>query len=89
MYHLATEHTDINPGSTTIPAIPGEFLVGSFITTKEEMLLGVDREVTDNWRDELGIPDSDGFKEICRDMNLKRDRPESSVSTGPKKLARR
>jgi len=33
MYHLAIEHTDLSMGNATVPKIPVEFLVETFITS--------------------------------------------------------
>jgi hypothetical protein len=57
---------------------PTQLLVDSFITSKEESLMGIDEKLTKDWRDENQIPDTDGIEEMRED--LKRARAESSVS---------
>jgi hypothetical protein len=80
MYHLAEYHTDWGSDDLTLPRIPGQLLVDSFITSlaEEEVLMGIDEILTEDWRDENQIPDTDGIEEMRED--LKRARAESSVS---------
>jgi hypothetical protein len=82
MYHLAEYHADWGSDDLpeTLPRIPGQLLVDSFITSnlKEESLMGIDETLTKDWRDENQIPDTDGIEEMRED--LKRARAESSVS---------
>jgi len=87
MYHLAIEHTDLSMGNATVPKIPVEFLVKTFITSREETSLGIDDNVTDDWRERNGIPNSEGLEEMYKET-LKRGRAVSTVSTAPKKLAK-
>ena len=77
MYHLADYHADWG-GDSTLPRIPGQLLVNSFITSEEEGLMGIDEILTEDWRDENRIPDTDGIEEMREE--LKRARAESSVS---------
>ena len=77
MYHLAEYHADWGSDST-LPRIPGQLLVDSFITSEEEGLMGIDEILTEDWRDENRIQDTDGIEEMREE--LKRARAESSVS---------
>ena len=54
------------------------FLVDSFITSEEEGLMGIDETLTEDWREENQIPDTDGIEEMQE--YLKQARAESSVS---------
>lgn len=80
MFHLAEYHADwgSDHDDSTLPRIPGQLLVDSFITSEEEGLMGIDGILTGVWRDKNLIPDTDGIEEIRED--LKRARAESSVS---------
>jgi len=78
MYHLAEYHADWVIDDPTLPSIPGQLLVDSFITSEEEGLMGIDEILTKNWRDEHQIPDADGIEEMRED--LKQARAVSSVS---------
>ena len=49
-YHLVEHHLDLG-GDDTVPTIPGEVLVGAFITSEEERLMGVDEDLMDDWRE--------------------------------------
>ena len=78
MYHLAEYHADWGSDHPTLPRIPGQLLVDSFITSEEESWMGIDEILTRDWRDENQIPDTDGIEEMRED--LKRARAESNVS---------
>jgi len=78
MYHLAEYHADWGSDNPTLPRIPGQLLVDSFITLEEEGLMGIDETLTEDWREENQIPDTDGIEEMRED--LKRARAESGVS---------
>jgi hypothetical protein len=54
MYHLAGDHTDISTNDT-LPKIPGELLVDAFITSEEERLMGIDADLTKEFREENQI----------------------------------
>ena len=62
MYHLAEYHADWGSNDLTLPRIPGQLLVNSFITSKEESL--IDETLTDDWRDEYQIMDTNRIKEM-------------------------
>ena len=62
MYHLIHEHSI---GGTS-PPIPGQLLVHMFITKEEEMVLGIQEQVTTSWRRQDNIPDSDGLRFIYK-----------------------
>ena len=78
MYHLAEYHADRGSDDLTLQRIPGQLLIDSFLTSEEERLMGIDEALTEDWRDENQIPDTDGIEELRED--LKRARAESSVS---------
>ena len=84
-YHLVEHHSDLG-GDDTVPTIPGELLVGAFITSEEERLMGVDEDLTDDWREKNRIPDTDGIEEIRED--LKCARAASTVSLNSRKSQR-
>jgi len=44
------------------PPIPGQLLIQIFITKEEERALGIEEQVTTDWRRQNNIPDSDGFE---------------------------
>ena len=75
MYHFVMEHAEINE----LPPIPPSFQVETFITSQEESLMGVKKEVTSNWRKQYDIPGTDGLEE------MKRERAESNVNQPPTK----
>jgi hypothetical protein len=77
MYHLAEDHMDIGTNDT-LPKIPGELLVDAFITSEEERLMGIDADLTKEFREENRIPDTDGIEGLREE--LKRARAESTVS---------
>lgn len=91
MYHITVQHSsyDSGSGSVSMPSIPGPYLVESYITSHEEALMGIEDEVTDDWREKNGVPNSDTLEEMYPDAGLKRDRAESSVSMRAKKTTRR
>jgi len=78
MFHLAEYHADWGSDDPTLPRIPGQLLVDSFITSEEESFMGIDATLTDDWREDNNIPDTDGIEEMRED--LKRARAESNVS---------
>jgi hypothetical protein len=71
-------HADWGSDDLNLPRIPSQLLVDSFITSEEEGLMGIDEMLTEDWRDDNQIPNTDGIEEIRED--LKRARAESSVS---------
>lgn len=82
MYHLAENHVDIGTNNT-LPKIPGELLVEAFITSEEERLMGIDTDLTAEFREENRIPNTDGIQELREE--LKRTRAESTVSVDGRK----
>jgi hypothetical protein len=84
MHHFISEHS---PTDNALPTIPPEFLIETFITSREEGLMGVSTEVTSTWRAEHEIPPSDDVQ-LMRE-NVKRDRAESNVTQPPKKKPHR
>jgi hypothetical protein len=82
MYHLAEDHMDIGTNNT-LPKIPGELLVDAFITSEEERLMGIEADLTAEFREENQIPDTDGIQELRE--ALKRTRAESTVSVDGRK----
>jgi hypothetical protein len=82
MYHLAENHVDIGTNNT-LPKIPGELLVEAFITSEEERLMGIDTDLTAEFREENRIPNTDGIQELQE--KLKRTRAESTVSVDGRK----
>ena len=44
----------------------------------QKTIMGIDETLTDDWREENNIPDTDGIEEMRED--LKRARAESNVS---------
>jgi hypothetical protein len=85
MYHLAENHVDIST-SDTLPKIPGELLVDAFISSEEERLMGIDPDLTEEFREENRIPDTDRIQELREE--LKRARAESTVSVDGRKRRR-
>src|ERR1700732_4768049 len=57
MFHYAEYHADWGSDNLTLPRISGQLLVDSFITSEEESLMGIDKTLTDEWREE-NIPDT-------------------------------
>jgi hypothetical protein len=84
MFHLAEYHADWGSDDPTLPRIPGQLLVDSFITSEEESLMGIDEILTDDWREDNNIPDTGGIEEMRED--LKQARPESNVWNRTQKL---
>ena len=85
MYHLAENHVDIGT-SDTLPKIPGELLVDAFISSEEERLMGIDPDLTEEFREENRIPDTDRIQELQEE--LKRARAELTVSVDGRKRRR-
>ena len=56
MNHFISEHV---PESSVLPKIPHEFLIDSFIASKEETLMGISIHTTSTWRTQHDIPPSD------------------------------
>jgi hypothetical protein len=65
-------------GSDSLPEIPSQLIVETFITSKEENDMGIGHKATQDYREEYSIPDTDGIEEM-----RKRDRGDSIVSTQP------
>jgi hypothetical protein len=80
MFHLAEYHADWGNNNPTLLRIPGKLLVDSFITSEEESLMGIDEMLTDEWREDNNIPDTDRIEEMQED--LRQARAESNVSGG-------
>jgi hypothetical protein len=80
MNHFLSEHA---PEGGVLPEIPPEFLIDTFITSKEETLMGISIHATSAWRTQHDIPPSDDV-EVMR-QNVKRDRAESNVTQPPTK----
>ncbi|KAJ6603661.1 hypothetical protein B0H10DRAFT_2315727 [Mycena sp. CBHHK59/15] len=57
-FHLASEHSDDNE---KLPVIPRKMIVDIFIFKKEEQQLGVTAKVTEDYRRDEGVPDSDAI----------------------------
>ena len=85
MYHLAENHVNIGT-SDTLPKILGELLVDAFISLEEERLMGIDPDLTEEFREENRIPDTDGIQELREE--LKRARAESTISVDGRKRHR-
>ena len=62
-----------------MPSIPGPYLVGSYITSHEEVLMSVEDEVTDNSRGKNGAAASDILEEMYSDAGLKPDRAKKTA----------
>ncbi|KAL1727252.1 hypothetical protein EV714DRAFT_217661 [Schizophyllum commune] len=59
-YHIALEH-GTQPDDRC--AMPAELIIEIFISRAEEQLLGIEEEVTAEWREENRMPDTDGFEQ--------------------------
>ncbi|KAJ6618015.1 hypothetical protein B0H10DRAFT_1947987 [Mycena sp. CBHHK59/15] len=60
-YHLASEHSADNE---KLPVIPRKMMVDIFIHKKEEQQLGITAKVTEDYRRDEGIPDSNAIDAI-------------------------
>jgi hypothetical protein len=60
MFHLAQYYANWGSDDPTLPRIPGQLLVDSFITSEEGSLMGIDETSTDDWnrRDARGLATS-------------------------------
>jgi hypothetical protein len=66
MCHLTENHADWGSDDLSLPRIPGQLPVDSFITS-EEGLMGIiasDEMLTEDWRDENQILDTDGIEDM-------------------------
>lgn len=81
-YHLAEYHND----RATLPQIPGELLIETFISSQEEQWMGIGKDVTDSWRERNEAPDSEGI-EVIRE-ELKRNRAASTISVDRRTVRR-
>jgi hypothetical protein len=87
LFHFATEHA---PVGQKLPAIPPELIVETFITSKEESLMGISQEDTQKWRDDNEIPNTDGLEQLKEEISAaKREQAESTVTQPPHKTPRR
>ena len=75
LFHLASEHST----GTTPPLITGQLLVDIFVSKEEEKVLKIGEEVTDLYRMDHNIPDTDGLSEM-REEWAKRKRSDT-IST--------
>jgi len=83
LFHFATEHA---PVGQKLPAIPPELIVETFITSKEESLMGISQEDTQKWRDDNEIPNTDGLEQLKEEISAaKREQAESTVTQPPHK----
>ncbi|KAI0066999.1 hypothetical protein BV25DRAFT_1897244 [Artomyces pyxidatus] len=78
VYHLSTEHAP-GDGDENLPKFPVEFLVDTFISSKEAELMRVEAAVTRQWRKDNRLADSDDMPEM-RDA-LKRERAASAIAS--------
>ncbi|TFK89183.1 hypothetical protein K466DRAFT_611332, partial [Polyporus arcularius HHB13444] len=75
--HILIHHADKDGN---VPDIPAQLLVDMHVSRKEEQLMQIPEEITDSWRDENQIPDSDGIEEAQEELaTAKRDRAQSTV----------
>jgi len=78
LFQLASEHST----GTTPPTIPGQLLVDMFVSKEEENALKIEEEVTDLYRKDHGIPDTDGLLEMREEWEKrKRSDTISTVSS--------
>ncbi|KAF8218451.1 hypothetical protein L208DRAFT_1383284, partial [Tricholoma matsutake] len=67
-----------------LPAIPPELIVETFITSKEESLMGISQEDKQKWRDDNEIPNTDGLEQLKEEISAaKREQAESTVTQDP------
>ncbi|KAJ7163663.1 hypothetical protein C8R46DRAFT_1163839 [Mycena filopes] len=64
-YHLAGEHSNNNE---TLPIIPRQMMIAIFIRKKEESQLGVTAKITEQYRREEMIPDSEAIDAMILEM---------------------
>ncbi len=71
--HLCIAHIDEEGNA---PDIPAQLLIDMHVSKQEEKWMGIEEALTETWREENMIPDSDGieFEEARAEANLKRDR---------------
>lgn len=73
VFHLASEHSE---GGNMPADLPTRLLVDMFISKREEGLMGIERELTEKWRDEHGFLNSDVYEE--RRQILEQEQPQAS-----------
>ncbi|THH20229.1 hypothetical protein EW146_g1103 [Bondarzewia mesenterica] len=65
LFHLITEHST---DDGMLPAIPGELLMNSFISKAEESAMGIEEDITKDWRMENAMPASDISEETRKEL---------------------
>jgi hypothetical protein len=72
MFHLAKYHADWVSHDLTFLRILGQLLVDLFIASEGGSLVGIDvvthETLTDHWREENNILNTDGIKEMSKDL---------------------
>lgn len=84
VYHLIAAHAIDN----TWPDIPPQMMLDMFISRKEEIKMGIDEEMTMDWRQEHGIPGSDAIELLEAELNRDSD-SESDEEPGPARPSKR
>lgn len=77
IHHITENHLD---KSDELPTLPLDLILATHITQQEEEKLGIDAISTASWRDDHGIPDSDGIEAILEQSREQRKRAASELS---------
>ncbi|KAJ7104870.1 hypothetical protein C8R44DRAFT_807209 [Mycena epipterygia] len=78
-YHLASDHSNNNE---TLPVIPKQMMVDIFIRKQEESQLGVTARITEEYRREERIPDSDAIDAMMFTLNEEQSGRRARAGTG-------
>ena len=81
--HILTCHAD---SEGNVPDVPAQMLLDMHISKLENKWMKVDLKVVEDWREQWGVPDSDGIEVTQAELesNAKRDRSESTTAAGEK-----
>lgn len=67
-----------------LPPVPSQLMIDMFISRREEALMGIEDEVTLNWREENEIPGSDFIEDLRVEEQQKRGRSGTLSVVEPK-----
>lgn len=85
--HLLYNHPEEVTGEHNmykLPPVPGQLMIDMFISRREEALMGIEDEVTLNWREENEIPGSDFIEDLRVEEQQKRGRSGTLSVVEPK-----
>ncbi|KAF9012121.1 hypothetical protein BDZ89DRAFT_1167353 [Hymenopellis radicata] len=82
VHHALSAHSHLLGDGVLLRSVPKQFLVDTFVTSAEEHALSIDEFATVRYREDLGIPNTDGIEEerdILLGKRTSRDRGASFI----------